>query len=68
LTIPDQSNALTADEGAETARQLNMNPQTADSVEDAISSIMDESRGSVPGRILICGSLYLVGHVLKTNG
>lgn len=68
LTIPDQENALSAEDGADSARQLNMNPQTVDSVEDAIGSIMDACRGAAPGRILICGSLYLAGHVLKTNG
>ena len=72
VSIPDQENALTAEEGAQSARQLNMSPQTADSVEDAIGSIMDENQNAapahMPGRILICGSLYLAGHVLKTNG
>ncbi|HEY9080559.1 folylpolyglutamate synthase/dihydrofolate synthase family protein [Magnetovibrio sp.] len=68
VTIPDQENALHADEGAEVARQLNMNVKTADSVETAIGSIIDACQGQAPGRILICGSLYLAGHVLKTNG
>jgi len=68
VTIPDQENALSAEDGAGAARQLNMNAQTADSVEDAIGSIMDACHGAESARILICGSLYLAGHVLKNNG
>lgn len=62
VTIPGQENALLAEDGAAAAADLNMNPQTADSVAAAVHSILDEAVR--PGRILICGSLYLAGHVL----
>jgi len=68
LTIPGQENALPAEEAAVTARHLNMDVETVDSVSDAISSIMNKVQDGPSGRILICGSLYLVGHVLSENG
>jgi dihydrofolate synthase/folylpolyglutamate synthase len=34
-------------------------------VAEAITAIRDRAPGS---RILICGSLYLAGHVLRQNG
>ena len=67
VAIPDQENALSAEEGCAVANQLNMNARTADSVLDAIGSIMDEAESNTGGRILICGSLYLAGHVLHDN-
>jgi dihydrofolate synthase/folylpolyglutamate synthase len=68
VDIPDQENTLSADEGAKVAASLNMNVKTAASVEDAVASISAEQvPGSPPARILICGSLYLAGHVLKNN-
>ena len=38
----------------------------ADSVMAALKSIVEGAGG--PSRILICGSLYLAGHVLSENG
>jgi len=35
------------------------------SVADAVARIIAE--GEVPGRILVCGSLYLAGNVLAEN-
>lgn len=68
VDIPDQENTLAADEGAKVAKSLNMNVQTAASVQDAVASIAaEQAPGSPPARILICGSLYLAGHVLKDN-
>jgi len=67
VTLPDQDNALPAEDAFKTASQLNMNPETAPTVEDAVASIIAECADSPPGRILICGSLYLAGHVLKDN-
>jgi dihydrofolate synthase/folylpolyglutamate synthase len=68
VDIPDQENTLSADEGAKVAASLNMNVKTAASVADAVASISAEQvPGSPPARILICGSLYLAGHVLKDN-
>jgi len=68
LTIPGQDNALLADEGRDVARQLNMNAETADTVTDAVASILRHGEDGPKARILICGSLYLAGHVLQDNG
>jgi dihydrofolate synthase/folylpolyglutamate synthase len=38
----------------------------AESVPDALSRSQAALKG--PGRVLICGSLYLAGHVLKLHG
>lgn len=67
VAIPEQDNSLSAEEGCDVANQLNMNPQTASSVEDAVCSIVQDAQ-AVGGRILICGSLYLAGYVLRDNG
>jgi dihydrofolate synthase/folylpolyglutamate synthase len=50
------------EELAGTARNLGFSAQTADNVTDAIGAI--EVGDAAPKRIMICGSLYLVGHVL----
>lgn len=68
VDIPDQENTLAAAEGAKVAASLNMNVKTAASLQDAVASISaEQAPGSLPARILICGSLYLAGHVLKDN-
>jgi len=60
VTIPGEANALNAEQGKQAAQALGIPAQTADSVITAINNIMTPKGG----RILICGSLYLVGHVL----
>jgi dihydrofolate synthase/folylpolyglutamate synthase len=65
ITIPDQPLSLTAEE---LAAELNIPP--AASIETALKSISDtlstsSSPSSSPCRILITGSLYLMGHILR---
>lgn len=48
------------------ARALGLEADMAASAEDALSQIL--ARPQEPPRILICGSLYLAGQVLKENG
>lgn len=67
ITIPGQDNALSAAEGTFVANQLNMNARSVDTMAEAIASIVQEAQGGEGGRILICGSLYLAGHVLQDN-
>ncbi|PCI39019.1 MAG: bifunctional folylpolyglutamate synthase/dihydrofolate synthase [Rhodospirillaceae bacterium] len=69
LTIPGQDNALTAEEGLAAAHELGIEGETSATVHGALQSIMDQARqqGRSGGRILICGSLTLVGHVLDIN-
>ncbi len=66
VTIPDEPNAFGARDLAAIARAEGFDVVEAGSVPDALA----RSRGSLkePARVLICGSLYLAGHVLKLHG
>ena len=65
VSIPDESNTLTAEATAQAARQVGLRADTAESVMDALTRIT----GTDPGaRVLICGSLYLAGAILRENG
>ena len=66
VAIPDQAASRTADEIDATARSLGIESETAASVGDAITHLA--SGAPEPGRILVCGSLYLIGDVLATAG
>lgn len=65
VSIPGEANTLPAEETERQALAAGMTATTADSVEDAIRAITARDPNA---RILICGSLYLAGHVLRTNG
>ena len=67
VAIPEQPASLTAEVLAKTATPLCNAARPAASVAAALSAIatMDDSR-HLP--IMICGSLYLAGHVLTVNG
>ena len=64
VAIPDQAASRTAAEIDSAARALGINSQTDASVGAAITRL--SSGAPPPGRILVCGSLYLVGSVLAT--
>jgi dihydrofolate synthase / folylpolyglutamate synthase len=61
LTIPGETNALNAETLADLAQELGLQSESADSIESAVRLAL--VRQDSP-RILICGSLYLAGHVL----
>ncbi len=64
VSIKDEPATLSALETADAARSAGMNAKITLSVLDAVNSIV----ASAPqARILICGSLYLAGHVLRDN-
>ncbi len=65
VTIPGEQNALPAEKAVLAAEMLGLAAAPAASVEQAIRDVVEKERG--PGRILVCGSLYLAGHVLKAN-
>ena len=65
VSIPGESNTLTADETQRAALAAGIDAGTADSVLQAVQSIATRDPGA---RILICGSLYLAGSVLRENG
>lgn len=64
LAIPNEANAIPADDLAATVRSLGTSASTADGVMDAVK----KAAAMFPAaRILICGSLYLAGHVLAAE-
>ncbi|WP_026758586.1 bifunctional folylpolyglutamate synthase/dihydrofolate synthase [Sediminimonas qiaohouensis] len=65
VPIPGEANTLPASETATAAQAAGMTADTADSVEDALAAIIAHTPHA---RVLICGSLYLAGRVLRDNG
>ena len=65
LSIPGEANTLPAEVTADEARKAGFEATTAASVDVAITAITAKDPNA---RILICGSLYLAGHVLRENG
>lgn len=65
VSIPGEINTLPADQTASAARAVGLQTSTAANVRDAIKKIVESDPHA---RILICGSLYLAGAVLRENG
>ena len=65
VSIPDEQNTLPADETARMAREVGMKASEADNVQSALATIVAEEPNA---RVLICGSLYLAGAILRENG
>jgi dihydrofolate synthase/folylpolyglutamate synthase len=63
---PDEPNAFDAEALAEIAKAEGFDVVPTASVPDALTRSQAALNG--PGRVLICGSLYLAGHVLKLHG
>ncbi|WP_299586385.1 folylpolyglutamate synthase/dihydrofolate synthase family protein [uncultured Tateyamaria sp.] len=64
LSIPGEANTLPADDTAKAAQAVGLASDTASDVTTALHQILDR----VPSaRVLICGSLYLAGAVLREN-
>ncbi|WP_104017168.1 bifunctional folylpolyglutamate synthase/dihydrofolate synthase [Roseovarius nitratireducens] len=65
VSIPGEANTLPADATAQAARGVGMDAGMAESALAAVEDIV----ARVPrARILICGSLYLAGGILRENG
>ena len=64
VSIPDEPNTLPAEETARAAQNAGFEAYESANVLDAINAIIERSPGS---RVLICGSLYLAGAVLREN-
>lgn len=65
VAIPGEETTLEAAAAVSAARSAGLAASEAASVSDALMAIAQASDG--PGRILICGSLYLAGAVLAQN-
>ncbi|MBR9841684.1 MAG: bifunctional folylpolyglutamate synthase/dihydrofolate synthase [Rhodobacteraceae bacterium] len=65
VSIPGEANTLPADETAAAAEAVGMQAGEAENVLAALEGITDKAPNA---RVLICGSLYLAGRVLRENG
>lgn len=65
VSIPGETNTLSAADTAKAAKDVGLNADEADSVEAALLQIASVEPQA---RVLICGSLYLAGHVLRQIG
>lgn len=66
ITIPGEGfDSVSAEQLAEQARAAGISLQPVDSVASAVQALANSS--SPPAILLICGSLYLAGHVLDAN-
>jgi len=64
LSIPGEANTLPAEQTAQAARDVGLSADTADDVTTALNQILTRAPTA---RVLICGSLYLAGAVLREN-
>jgi dihydrofolate synthase/folylpolyglutamate synthase len=67
VPIPDRAGIMPVEKLVDAGRALGMRVETADSAGAALQSLRRLAY-EVPPRVLICGSLYLAGHVLAENG
>ncbi|WP_424979593.1 bifunctional folylpolyglutamate synthase/dihydrofolate synthase [Leisingera sp. S232] len=65
ISIPDEVNTLSAEETEAAAKSVGIEAGTADSTLAALQAI---TARDPQARVLICGSLYLAGHILRENG
>ena len=65
ISIPDEINTLSAADTSAAAAEVDMPTTTADSTADALAAILAKDPQA---RVLICGSLYLAGSILRENG
>jgi dihydrofolate synthase/folylpolyglutamate synthase len=66
VAIPNEEASLSSSEATEAGRAVGISAALSDGVTAAIKTIVGQN--PAPGRILICGSLYLAGQVLAENG
>jgi dihydrofolate synthase/folylpolyglutamate synthase len=66
LAIPGQDASLSAIELSDAAKEIGLEAQSAKSLEAALM-VTNEAASSPGTPIIICGSLYLAGHVLSVN-
>lgn len=64
VSIPGEANTLSSDDTAQAAQDVGFAAQTAQDTESALAAILETTPHA---RVLICGSLYLAGSVLRKN-
>ena len=65
ISIPGETATLSAEETARHAAEAGHDASTAPDLDAALDAVLAKDPDS---RILICGSLYLAGEVLRRNG
>lgn len=65
VAIPGETATLPAEDTAEAAKSVGLEAVVSSSVGDALADIIAKDPSA---RVLICGSLYLAGVVLRENG
>ncbi|SLN62907.1 Bifunctional protein FolC [Falsiruegeria litorea R37] len=65
VSIPGEANTLSAEDTAAAAKSVDFPASTAETVLDALQAITAQDPHA---RVLICGSLYLAGNILRDNG
>ena len=65
VAIPGEAASLSAEDAAREATEAGFEAQASASVANALRAL---TKDRAPGRVLICGSLYLAGQVLAENG
>lgn len=65
VSIPGEANTLPADQTAQAAQHVGLAGRAADTVTEALQAILADDPHA---RVLICGSLYLAGAILRENG
>lgn len=65
VSIPGEANTLPADKTAQAAKSVGLKADVAEDVAQALEIINEQAPHA---RVLICGSLYLAGAILRENG
>jgi dihydrofolate synthase/folylpolyglutamate synthase len=65
VSIPGEENSLPAQSLAEMAADVGIAARPAENVEQAVEMVLSAEKNA---RVLICGSLYLAGYILRENG
>ena len=65
VSIPGEAATLSAEETEAAAKSVDLQAYTAENVTEALKAILARDPSS---RVLICGSLYLAGAILRENG
>ncbi len=65
VSIPGETATLSAEETEAAAKSVDLQAYTAENVTEALKAILARDPNS---RVLICGSLYLAGAILRENG
>ena len=66
IAIPGEENSFSAMELSEMARNAGM--KSVETAPDIMAALADLAGREAPARLLICGSLYLAGQLLRQNG